>query len=125
MKHQGYIVAAALFGFLAVAAHAFAGHLLEAQDHERALRLVRTGANLQIWHALAIIACAALGLNNALPLLLFSAGIVLFSGSLYLLASGAPSVLGIITPIGGTLLLLGWLSLAWLALRHKHEADAT
>lgn len=125
MKHRGYIVAAALFGFFAVAAHAFAGHLLEAQGHERALRLVRTGANLQIWHALAIIACAALGLTNALPLILFSAGIILFSGSLYLLASGAPSLFGLVTPIGGTLLLLGWLALAWLALRSKRESEAT
>ena len=47
----------------------------------------------------------------------FLAGIVVFSGSLYAMAAGGPSILGAITPIGGVLFLIGWAMLAWAGLQ--------
>jgi uncharacterized membrane protein YgdD (TMEM256/DUF423 family) len=76
-----------------------------------------------LWHALGVLAvglCAAIipdgpWLRAAGALLL--AGIVLFSGSLYALALGAPKGLGMLTPLGGISLILGWLSLVAAVLR--------
>lgn len=76
-----------------------------------------------LWHALGVIAVGlaaalvadGLWLRTAGALLV--AGILLFSGSLYALALGAPKGLGLLTPLGGVCLILGWLALAAAALR--------
>lgn len=86
------------------------------------LAIWNTGVQYHLWHALGLIAvglCAAIvpdapWLRAAGVLLL--AGIVLFSGSLYALALGAPKGFGALTPIGGISLILGWLALAVAAL---------
>lgn len=112
---------AALSGFLAVAFGAFAAH--GARDG-RAAELLHTGSLYQMTHALAVfgwLAIRQIGKDGAdgkadvtIPVL-FLSGTVLFSGSLYALAFGAPRILGMVTPLGGLCFLAGWLLLAWRA----------
>ncbi|CAN7193162.1 DUF423 domain-containing protein [Caulobacter sp. LjRoot300] len=107
---------AALSGFLAVAFGAFAAH--GAKD-ARAAELLHTGSLYQMTHALAVFGWLAVrkvgGKVDVTTPTLFLAGTVLFSGSLYALAFGAPRVLGMVTPFGGLCFLAGWLVLAWRA----------
>ena len=107
---------AALSGFLAVAFGAFAAH--GAKD-ARAAELLHTGALYQMTHALAVFGWLAVrksgGKTGLATPALFLAGTVLFSGSLYALAFGAPHIMGLITPFGGLCFLAGWLLLAWRA----------
>ncbi len=102
---------AALSGALAVGAGAFGAHGASGQ----AVEWLRTGGHYQLIHAVAAI--AALRLESRGPAWRFVAGGALFAGTLYLMALGAPRWLGAITPIGGTLLIAGWLWLAWIATR--------
>jgi uncharacterized membrane protein YgdD (TMEM256/DUF423 family) len=112
----GLVRLAALSGFLAVAFGAFAAH--GAKD-ARAAELLHTGSLYQMTHALAVFGWLAVrnagGKTGAAPPALFLIGTVLFSGSLYALAFGAPRVLGMVTPFGGLCFLAGWLLLAWRA----------
>jgi uncharacterized membrane protein YgdD (TMEM256/DUF423 family) len=107
---------AAASGFLSVAAGAFAAHGL---TDPGARELMRTGSTYEFMHALATLACASfmqVGARRArFAPALFLAGSVLFSGSLYALAFGAPSLVGIVTPFGGLMFLAGWVTLAWAA----------
>jgi uncharacterized membrane protein YgdD (TMEM256/DUF423 family) len=118
-RHRAWVGLAALFGLLAVAAGAFAAHGLKASGDLRAVGLVETGAQYQMWHALAMLAYAALGRTSILPLACWATGIVLFAFSLYALAFGAPTIVAIVTPVGGTAFLAGWAALAWAAFRAR------
>jgi uncharacterized membrane protein YgdD (TMEM256/DUF423 family) len=106
----------AINGAIAVAAGAFGAHALKERLTERALAVFETAARYQMYHALAIVLCAAVASHVAGARVsgwLFTAGIALFSGSLYALALTDVKVLGAITPLGGLLFLAGW---AWLAI---------
>ncbi len=103
-------------GLVAVAAGAFSAHGL---SDPRAAEVMRTGATYEMTHALATLACAAL--VGAAPRMrvapaFFLAGAVLFSGSLYALALGAPRWVGVVTPFGGLSFLAGWVVVAWAAM---------
>lgn len=98
---------AALSGAIAVTAGAFGAHGASGQAAE----WLRTGGMYQLVHAVA--ALVALRLEARGPAWLFVAGGALFAGTLYLMAVGAPRWLGAITPIGGALLIGGWMWLAW------------
>jgi uncharacterized membrane protein YgdD (TMEM256/DUF423 family) len=106
----------ALFGFLGVALGAFAAHALKSHLSADHLDVFKTGAQYQLYHALALLAVAWAvtrwpgGLTTAAGWL-FVAGIVLFSGSLYLLAGTGVKAFGAITPLGGLAFLAGWLAL--------------
>jgi len=106
---------AAVNGALAVAAGAFAAHALEARLSPRMLEVFETGARYHMYHALAMAIAALAGARWAPGL--FLGGIILFSGSLYLLALSGIGVLGAITPVGGVLFLAGWILLALCAFR--------
>ena len=110
-----WMMLAAVSGFVSVAAGAFAAHGLSGQSAE----VMRTGATYEFMHALATIACASfmqVGAKKArFAPALFLSGSVLFSGSLYALALGAPRLTGIVTPFGGLLFLAGWAILVWAA----------
>lgn len=113
---RAYIFLAALFGFTGVALGAFASHGLRSQLSPAYLAVFQTGVQYQLIHALALFGVALLALLHPSRLLtavgaLFTAGILLFSGSLYLLTLSGIGKLGMITPIGGTALLAGWLCL--------------
>ena len=106
-----------------VALGAFGAHALKSRLPPDLLAVWHTGVQYHLWHALGMI---AVGLSAAIvpdgPWLrgagaLLLAGIVLFSGSLYALALGAPRGFGALTPIGGISLVLGWLALAVAVLR--------
>jgi len=101
---------AALFGFFAVAFGAFGAHVLRSRLHADLLTTFETGVRYQMYHALAI--PLAVWLSSPLSGWLFFSGILLFSGSLYLLALTGIRPIGILTPIGGLLFLVGWLTLA-------------
>jgi uncharacterized membrane protein YgdD (TMEM256/DUF423 family) len=111
--------AAALFGLLGVALGAFAAHGLRGRIAEPLLSAFQTGVLYHLLHTVALLALAlyarATGAAITLPAALFSAGIVLFSGSLYAMALSGVHKLGAITPVGGLAFLAGWLSLLFLA----------
>lgn len=113
----------ALSGFLSVAAGAFGAHALKQKLAPDMLAVFEVAARYQMYHALAMCLVALLGLTMESSLIpisgwLFFAGTAIFSGSLYLLALTGARFLGAITPIGGVLLLVGWLFLALAALKH-------
>jgi uncharacterized membrane protein YgdD (TMEM256/DUF423 family) len=106
-------IAAALC-FLAVALGAFGAHSLKSTLQAHAMVSVWEKAVLyHFLHALALLVLALHGIGIRAPAILFVAGILLFSGSLYLLALTNVRWLGAITPLGGLCLLGGW---AWLAI---------
>lgn len=119
--------AGALLGGLAVALGAFAAHAMKQQHYDdAALQTFDTGVRYQMFHALALLGCAALqrsGHRTGGAALCFVLGTLLFSGSLYGLVLLQAKWLGPVTPIGGVLFLLGWLSLL-LSARHADDADA-
>jgi uncharacterized membrane protein YgdD (TMEM256/DUF423 family) len=114
------ILAAALFGLLGVLAGAFGAHGLEDRVSAEQLEWWGTGARYQQIHAVALLlvgwgagewtkwrARAALG---------FTLGMIVFAGTLYAMALGGPRILGAVTPIGGILLMLGWMAVGVHAL---------
>ncbi len=103
------IVLAALSGALAVAAGAFGAHGASGSAAE----WLRTGAQYQLIHVVA--ALVALQMGHKGPAWLFVIGAAIFAITLYAMALGAPRWFGAITPIGGALLIGGWLWLAWNA----------
>ena len=117
MKHP-FLFFAALNGFLVVALGAFGAHALENRINVVMLDVYDTAVQYQMFHTLAFLALHMLARESSASISpvavarLFIAGIVLFSGSLYLLAITSMTWLGMITPIGGILLLAGWFQLA-------------
>jgi len=115
-----WLVIAAVNGALAVVAGAFAAHGLQARLSPTMLAVFETGARYQMYHALAMGITAVAGTPKKMTnitAMLFLVGIVLFSGSLYGMALSGITVLGIITPIGGTAFIAGWICLAVMAAR--------
>lgn len=114
-----WLLIAAVNGFISVAAGAFGAHGLQSRLDPHALTVFETGARYQMYHALAI-GIAAIASRNAAAQFAcasFLAGIILFSGSLYLLALTGGHALGYVTPFGGLAFLVGWAALAWSAAR--------
>ena len=117
-----FLMLAAFFGFTGVALGAFAAHGLKGRLSEQYLAIFHTGVTYQLVHALALIGVALLAtqLHSRLVTwagICFALGIVLFSGSLYVLTMTGISKLGMITPIGGLGFLAGWLCLGLAAWR--------
>lgn len=114
-----WITVAGLMGATAVALGAFGAHALKARLETDSLATWSTAVEYHLVHALALLALAlfgsATGRPVGLPAAAFTAGIVLFSGSLYLLALGGPRWLGPITPLGGACFIGGWIALLGLA----------
>ncbi|MBI3492733.1 MAG: DUF423 domain-containing protein [Acidobacteria bacterium] len=117
-----WMLIGAVAAFLAVAFGAFGAHGLRGRLTPEMLAVFETGVRYQMYHAVAILIVALAlargdgGLVRASGWL-FTAGIVLFSGSLYLLALTGVTVLGAITPLGGVAFLAGWACLIVAALR--------
>ena len=111
-----YLAAGALGGLLTVALGGFAAHALRQQISPEMLLVFNKGVLYQGLHALALLATGIMSSRNASRALStagwgFLLGIVLFSGSLYLLAMTGSSWLGMVTPVGGLSFLIGWFSL--------------
>jgi uncharacterized membrane protein YgdD (TMEM256/DUF423 family) len=117
-----FLLLAAISGMLLVMLGAFGAHLLEARLPPGHLIWWQKAVHYQGLHTLALFASGLLALTHPGRLLhiagwLFLAGIVLFSGSLYTLALTGLRGLGMITPIGGSAFIAGWLALALTAWR--------
>jgi uncharacterized membrane protein YgdD (TMEM256/DUF423 family) len=119
-----WLAIAAINGGLAVASGAFAAHGLQGRLDAQALQTFETGARYHMYHALAI-GLAALAMRDVAAgpatgaAAFFLAGILLFSGSLYLLALTGVRSFGLVTPFGGVCFLIGWGLLAFAATRLK------
>lgn len=112
-----FIFIGALMGAAGVGIGAFGAHGLKGRVSPEMLAVFETGARYHLYHALAILAAAALmgRLDGRAPVIAgwcFTAGIFLFSGSLYALALTGVTTLGAVTPIGGVAFLAGWIALA-------------
>jgi uncharacterized membrane protein YgdD (TMEM256/DUF423 family) len=118
-----FFAAGAVLALVSVAAGAFAAHGLKARLTPDMLGTFELAARYQMYHAIALVLCAVAwarwpGPAVALAGALFILGILLFSGSLYLLSLTGVRWLGVVTPLGGTAWLIAWAALAWAALRH-------
>ena len=119
---RGFLLLAAFFGFTGVALGAFAAHGLKDRLSAEYLAIFHTGVTYQLVHTLALFGVALLATHIPGRLvtwagLSFAIGIILFSGSLYLLTLTGVSKLGIITPFGGLGFLIGWFCLGLAAWR--------
>ncbi len=113
-----FLLLGAIGGFFAVAFGAFAAHALGDILSPGLLEVFQTGVRYQAVHALALLTVGLLVRDDdarALHLagIAFTLGILVFSGSLYLLALTDARWLGMITPLGGLAFLVGWAALAW------------
>lgn len=125
MNHRNVLLTAGILGATGVALGAFGAHGLREALTERGMTVAwETGARYQLLHAVALVGLAA-WLQRATgaadkrarwAATCWTAGVILFSGSLYLIALGGPRWLGPVTPIGGILLMLGWLFVVGAAL---------
>lgn len=118
-----WLVVAGLSGAAAVAAGAFGAHALRDALEAAQRETFETAARYHLVHSLALAAVAVLAArapgDRAVDAAgwLFALGIVVFSGSLYALVLSGVRWLGAVTPIGGVLLIGGWLALAWIGWR--------
>jgi len=108
--------------FISVAAGAFGAHVLRQRLPADLLAVFETGARYQMYHALALLALGLLctrasSTATTVAGVGFSLGILLFSGSLYVLAITGTRWLGAITPVGGVAFLVGWIAFGLAALR--------
>ena len=126
--NRGFVVAGAGFAMLAVMMGAFAAHGLKQVLNTNALDLVDTAARYQMYHAIALV---IVGIVSTIPqfsrpwlklaAVAFILGIILFSGSLYILALSGIKWMGAITPIGGIAFISGWCSLIVAALKNPGQ----
>lgn len=117
-----FFAAGSLSALIGVAAGAFGAHGLRARLAPDLMAIFETGVRYQMYHSLALLAVAwaCTRWRGALPPAagwLFLAGIVIFSGSLYVLALTGQRWYGAITPFGGAAFLAGWTLLAVAAMR--------
>nr|WP_199047091.1 DUF423 domain-containing protein [Dyella sp. ASV24] len=102
-----------LAGASAVILGAFGAHALRGVLDARGTELWHTAVSYHFWHALALAfaVMAAKGRAARVAIVAYVIGIVVFSGSLYALALGAPRWFGAITPVGGLAFIVGWIAL--------------
>jgi len=117
LMDRTFMFVGALMGFVGVGLGAFGAHALKGRLSPDMLAVFETGVRYQMYHALALLATAALmarsdGRAVVVAGWSFTAGILLFSGSLYALAFTGVTMLGAVTPIGGVAFLAGWVALA-------------
>jgi len=107
---------ASVFLTLAVAIGAFGAHGLKSHLSDEMLQIYKTGVEYHFYHALGLMLIGVLAVvlpsvSFKWPAILLSAGIILFSGSLYLLAITGIKALGAVTPVGGLSFIAGWIFL--------------
>jgi len=123
------ILVASFFGLSAVALGAFGAHGLEGRITAERLETWETAVDYQFYHTVALLFLATFSRAKntyiRFSFITFSLGILLFSGSLYLLSTravtgvGNPAILGPVTPIGGLCFMLGWLGLFVATIKNK------
>lgn len=112
------ILLGALLGAIGVTLGAFGAHGLKSVLDAEKLGWWQTGVQYQLWHAVVLVAIGAAALPGTRPVaILMALGVLVFSGSLYVMALTGMRWLGMVTPLGGLALIAGWLLLAWRAWR--------
>lgn len=120
-----WLMIASLNMALAVMLGAFGAHGLEKRATAQQLEWWATSTDYFFYHALGLLALAVLHkINSLFPIkasfISIQLGIVLFCGSLYIMGLGATKSLGMITPLGGLFMIIGWLLLAYNALKYRN-----
>ena len=115
-----FLIAGAVFGGSGVALGAFGAHALKARLDASSLSTWETAVLYQLVHGLALLVVGVWLLQGGPAVLRWAGwgyliGVLLFSGSLYLLATLGASWLGPVTPLGGVAFIIGWLALLWAA----------
>ena len=115
---KGYIIIASLFAALAILFGAFGSHALKERLSAQSLEVYDIATRYLMFHALSIFLIALLGFqlpkeSLEIPVIMMIVGTSIFSGSLYLIAMLDFKKLGMVTPIGGLLLIVSWLLLAY------------
>lgn len=121
-----FIIAGAINAFLAVAFGAFGAHALKEKLSEKYLAIWETAVQYQMYHAIGLIVIGILMSPSIIGHVsqlswagyLMLAGIVIFSGSLYILSLSGIGILGAITPIGGVAFLIGWVLVIVAVVKH-------
>lgn len=121
---QWFVFCGALLGFVGLAAGAFGAHILQQRLAPESLTIFEVGVRYQMYHALAILLTVLLmsvipGYWPMMAGYFFISGTIIFSGSLYILVFSGVKAWGAVTPIGGVLLLLGWISLTLMAFAQR------
>ena len=115
---KGYITLASLFAALAILFGAFGSHALKESLSDQSLEVYDIATRYLMFHALGIFLIALLGFQLSkeslkIPVIMMIVGTSIFSGSLYLIAMLNFKKLGMVTPIGGLLLIISWFLLAY------------
>jgi uncharacterized membrane protein YgdD (TMEM256/DUF423 family) len=114
------LTAGALLTALGIALGAFGVHALRGILSEAALGWWQTGVQYQLWNAIGLVALAAAPLGRVrVSAWLIAAGTLIFAGSLYVMALTGMRWLGAVTPVGGVLMIAGWVCVGWSALRGR------
>jgi uncharacterized membrane protein YgdD (TMEM256/DUF423 family) len=128
---RGCLMAGAVLMAVGVMLGAFGAHGLQEQLSPRRLASFQTGVHYHLLHALGLLAVGLVaGVTGASAPLRWSArlmlaGIVFFSGSIYLMTAGAPRWLGAVAPIGGVSFMVAWTLLAWHAYSARQDSGGT
>jgi len=117
MNNRNILLLGAIFMALAVLLGAFGAHALKTRLSPEMLAVYKTGVEYQFYHAIGLLIIGLIGFHIDSKWLrrsglLLTVGILLFSGSLYVLALTGIKMIGAITPIGGVSFVLGWVFLA-------------
>ena len=113
-----FITLASLSGMLAVVLGAFGAHALKSRLDDNALNIFHTAVQYHFYHSFALLAVGVIALSQPQTALLkssgylFILGILIFSGSLYLMSITGVRWLGAVTPLGGLAFIVGWACLA-------------
>ncbi len=128
---RGCLVAGAALMAVGVLLGAFGAHGLQGQLSPRQLASFQTGVQYHMLHAVGLLAVGLVaGVTGESASLRWSArlmlaGIVFFSGSIYLMTAGAPRWLGMVAPVGGVSFMAAWALLAWHAYSVRQDSGGT
>ena len=117
MKNRTILISGAIFMALGVLLGAFGAHALKTRLTPEMMQIYQIGVEYQFYHAMGLLFTGIIGfqINSkwvSRSAIFLGIGIILFSGSLYLIALSGIKAIGAITPIGGLLFIAGWISLA-------------
>jgi uncharacterized membrane protein YgdD (TMEM256/DUF423 family) len=116
------LLAGALLAALGILMGAFGAHALRATLSLEALGWWQTAVQYQLWQAIGLVAIGASPVRARVTAWLLIAGTITFSGSLYLMALTELRWLGAVTPLGGVLMIAGWVCFAWTTMRARTES---
>jgi uncharacterized membrane protein YgdD (TMEM256/DUF423 family) len=124
MKNRNILLAGAVFMTLGVLLGAFGAHALKKILSPEMLAVYKTGVEYQFYHAIGLLLVGLIGFHLESKWVRWSSlflvvGIILFSGSLYVLSISGIKILGAITPIGGLSFVAGWICLAVGLIKHR------